>query len=77
MAFGHMGPPVVAAFDPIFWLHHANVDRQMALFQAVFPTTYVEAYPAQSETYTIAAGDVLDTNTREMLQFPLSPNAEH
>ncbi len=23
----------VAAFDPIFWLHHCNVDRQLAIYQ--------------------------------------------
>lgn len=22
-----MGDPVTAALDPIFWLHHANIDR--------------------------------------------------
>lgn len=22
---GHMSPPVVAAFDPIFWLHHGKL----------------------------------------------------
>ncbi len=30
---GHMTYPEVAAFDPIFFLHHANVDRLLALWQ--------------------------------------------
>ena len=42
---GHMGDPAVAAFDPIFWLHHCNVDRLLALWQAVYPNTYVSPGP--------------------------------
>ena len=42
---GHMGDPAVAAFDPIFWFHHCQVDRVLALWQAVYPDTYVSAGP--------------------------------
>ncbi|KAK0639801.1 hypothetical protein B0T16DRAFT_337781 [Cercophora newfieldiana] len=35
---GHIKPTEWSAFDPIFWLHHANVDRLWALWQAVYPT---------------------------------------
>lgn len=48
-AQGHMADLGTAAFDPIFWLHHCNVDRQLAMYQAsngkghwwdgAFPTT--------------------------------------
>jgi hypothetical protein len=31
---GHMGSVQFAAFDPIFWCHHANVDYQWARWQA-------------------------------------------
>ncbi|KAI0318086.1 common central domain of tyrosinase-domain-containing protein [Amylostereum chailletii] len=31
---GHMADPAVAAFDPIFWLHHANIDRILSLWTA-------------------------------------------
>ncbi|CAM1508854.1 Fc.00g025930.m01.CDS01 [Cosmosporella sp. VM-42] len=31
--YGHMADLGVAAFDPIFWLHHCNVDRQLAIYQ--------------------------------------------
>ena len=34
---GHMAVVPVAAFDPIFWLHHANVDRLYAIWQALYP----------------------------------------
>jgi tyrosinase len=30
---GHMSDPAVAAFDPIFWLHHCNIDRLFAMWQ--------------------------------------------
>lgn len=33
--------PEVAGFDPIFWLHHANVDRIFALWQALYPDSYI------------------------------------
>lgn len=30
---GHMGIIEVSAFDPVFWFHHANMDRIFALYQ--------------------------------------------
>ncbi|KAK0712469.1 common central domain of tyrosinase-domain-containing protein [Lasiosphaeria miniovina] len=32
---GHMTEVPVAGFDPIFYMHHANVDRQFAIWQAI------------------------------------------
>jgi len=34
---GNMTSQEIAAFDPIFWLHHCNIDRLMALWQAGHP----------------------------------------
>ncbi|KAH7073183.1 common central domain of tyrosinase-domain-containing protein [Paraphoma chrysanthemicola] len=34
---GHMGAVTTAAFDPIFWLHHCQVDRYFAIWQGVNP----------------------------------------
>ncbi|GJD05469.1 tyrosinase [Colletotrichum higginsianum] len=31
--YGHMTDLGFADFDPIFWLHHSNVDRQLAIYQ--------------------------------------------
>ncbi|KAF5719305.1 tyrosinase precursor (monophenol monooxygenase) [Fusarium globosum] len=31
---GHMNDPSTAAFDPIFWMHHAQIDRLFAIWQA-------------------------------------------
>ncbi|KAG5175355.1 hypothetical protein JKP88DRAFT_250260 [Tribonema minus] len=33
--FGHMYHPPYSSFDPVFWLHHCNVDRQLALWEAL------------------------------------------
>ncbi|EPS40514.1 hypothetical protein H072_5644 [Dactylellina haptotyla CBS 200.50] len=38
---GFMTNPRVAAFDPIFWLHH-NVDRMFAMWQAANPTLEIQ-----------------------------------
>jgi len=38
---GHMYYLDFSSFDPIFWLHHANVDRLLAMYQAVSSNTYV------------------------------------
>ncbi|KAI2628592.1 common central domain of tyrosinase-domain-containing protein [Hypoxylon sp. NC1633] len=32
---GHMSDVPVAAFDPLFWLHHCNVDRLLSIWQAL------------------------------------------
>lgn len=34
---GHMTYIRFAAFDPVFWLHHCNVDRQFAILQVLNP----------------------------------------
>lgn len=35
---GHMSFPPVAVNDPVFWLHHCNVDRLWAIWQRKSPT---------------------------------------
>ncbi|KAJ7864196.1 hypothetical protein B0H13DRAFT_1637792 [Mycena leptocephala] len=40
---GHMSWPQTAAFYPIFWLHHANVNRLFSLWSAVNPGVWVTA----------------------------------
>ncbi|KAF2272084.1 Di-copper centre-containing protein [Westerdykella ornata] len=67
MAPAHMVPVAVSAFDPVFWMHHANVDRYLAIWQAIYPDTYVEQCNAGSETWTIKLNDSLAANS------PLTP----
>ncbi|KAG8960489.1 hypothetical protein FRC00_000213 [Tulasnella sp. 408] len=52
---GHMGDPAVAAFDPIFYLHHANVDRIFALWQAINPSVWVSQGPGGRGTFSLPA----------------------
>ena len=65
---GHMTYNNFAAFDPVFYLHHANVDRLFALWQAMNPGSYIgNTNQGNTETYTINANQPIDGNT------PLSP----
>ncbi|KAK6526167.1 hypothetical protein TWF281_011202 [Arthrobotrys megalospora] len=38
---GIMGLISYAAFDPMFWLHHNNIDRMLAIWQAANPGKYL------------------------------------
>ncbi|KAG8995528.1 hypothetical protein FRB94_008947 [Tulasnella sp. JGI-2019a] len=60
---GDMSDPAVAAFDPIFWLHHANVDRMLALWQSLNPGVWVTQGTAEDGTWTMAANSKVDTTT--------------
>ncbi|KAI9775145.1 MAG: hypothetical protein M1839_001396 [Geoglossum umbratile] len=64
---GHMGVVDYSAFDPIFWLHHCMVDRAVAIWQALWPNSWVETHQALTGTFTIAQGD------SEGPQSPLTP----
>ncbi|CAI6332791.1 unnamed protein product [Periconia digitata] len=60
---GHMAPAGATAFDPVFWLHHATVDRQIAIWQKLNPDSYMNACFAMNPTWTINWGDDLDENS--------------
>ena len=53
---GHMSVLSTAAFDPIFWLHHCNVDRLFALWQTIYPNSYGSSQIAPATTWTIPKG---------------------
>ena len=57
---GHMTYLDYSAFDPSFFLHHAMIDRCFALWQAIYPDSYVEPMAAIEQTFTIRVGDVKD-----------------
>ena len=51
-----------SAFDPIFWFHHCNVDRLMAIYQASHPSVYLT--PARhSRTYALPGPGTDDLST--------------
>ena len=52
-----------SAFDPVFFLHHANVDRLFAMWQALFPDSWISPSKAIVNSFTTSAGDVQDSKT--------------
>src|SRR6266480_3220044 len=65
---GHMAIIDVSSFDPIFWMHHAMVDRCFALWQVTYPQTYVEPYAQSVPSYWYDVDQVLD-ETSNLLPF--------
>jgi predicted metal-binding membrane protein len=53
---GWTGDPDTAAQDPIFWLHHANIDRLWWLWQQTHATLTDPAWRRQSFDFVDAAG---------------------
>jgi len=39
-SYGHMSSVPIAAFDPIFWFHHSNIDRLVAIWQGLYPSKW-------------------------------------
>jgi tyrosinase len=60
---GDMGFVPTAAFDPIFWLHHAMVDRAFAFRQALYPHEWVQPWSEVGDTYTYARGTIEDSTS--------------
>ena len=60
---GHMTYLDYSAFDPAFWLHHAMMDRCFALWQKLYPNSYVEPMKAIEQTFTIKVGDLKDDSS--------------
>lgn len=61
---GDMAYLWVAAQDPIFFLHHANVDRIFAIWQAIYPNSWItEGQVTSLGKYDIAPNTTEDANT--------------
>ncbi|TVY83497.1 Tyrosinase [Lachnellula suecica] len=60
---GHMSVTDYSAFDPLFMLHHANIDRLFAMWQVLNPDSYVVPTPAATNTYNFKAGQTLDSQS--------------
>ncbi|RMZ83529.1 hypothetical protein DV737_g1601, partial [Chaetothyriales sp. CBS 132003] len=71
--YGHMADPTMAGFDPIFWLHHANVDRQLAMWQALYLDSYVQAEVNNYGSYYELKGST-DTGSTPLAPFHNSDN---
>jgi tyrosinase len=64
---GHMGIIEVSAFDPIFWFHHCNMDRIVAMYQHRYPDTWVEDSEQAMGSYAVKKGSSLGVDS------PLAP----
>jgi hypothetical protein len=64
---GQMAYSETAAFDPIFFLQHANVDRLFAEWQELNPHEWVQRAINPQSTFTSPAGILVDSQT------PLTP----
>ncbi|KAK6535806.1 hypothetical protein TWF281_000057 [Arthrobotrys megalospora] len=65
---GHMSSVPYSSFDPIFFLHHTNVDRLFALYQGINPKNYVTPQRNGGGTYGINP-DRTDTSTSYLEPF--------
>ncbi|KEZ46437.1 Tyrosinase [Scedosporium apiospermum] len=64
---GHMGALDVSAMDPVFWLHHSNVDRIWAMWQDLNQDEFMSPRPAPFSNFTVRRGSTEDA------QSPLTP----
>jgi tyrosinase len=52
------------AFDPIFFLHHCNVDRLLSIWSALHPGVEVDKEQNdQAGTFTMSPDTLVDENT--------------
>jgi len=58
-----MSSPDVAAFDPVFWFHHVNVDRLVSLWSARNPKVKVNQEVNHGSNFTLSANAMLNENT--------------
>ncbi|GAW18089.1 hypothetical protein ANO14919_075600 [Xylariales sp. No.14919] len=65
--WGHLAIIAYSSFDPLFFLHHANVDRIFAMWQVIHNDTYVVPTAAVYASHTQNQGDIED------IQTPLKP----
>ncbi|KDR79498.1 hypothetical protein GALMADRAFT_208846 [Galerina marginata CBS 339.88] len=64
---GQMADPAVAAFDPIFFLHHCNVDRMLSLWSALNIGVWVSPGDSEDGSFTLPPEAPVDKTT------PLTP----
>lgn len=67
---GTMADLRVAAFDPIFYLHHANVDRLFAMWQALNPDSYITPTQNWPGSYYEPSGTWNSGNSSESAPLP-------
>ncbi|KAL9079513.1 MAG: hypothetical protein Q9157_001625 [Trypethelium eluteriae] len=71
---GHMTYLQYSAFDPVFWLHHAMVDRLFALWQVINPESFIEPAVQWQPTFTYAANTTEDGNSPSISDIQAAVN---
>lgn len=72
---GHMTIVPFSAFDPLFFLHHCNVDRIFALWQVLHPDAWIAPEVARVNSYTTSVGQLLDS-TSALTPFYANPDGD-
>ncbi|KAJ5346417.1 hypothetical protein N7541_008899 [Penicillium brevicompactum] len=72
---GHMGNVPVASFDPLFFLHHCNIDRLFAIWQALNPEKWLDNVDGDNATIRDSHGKQRAVNGDTPLQ-PFRRDAE-
>ncbi|EXK32645.1 hypothetical protein FOMG_11529 [Fusarium oxysporum f. sp. melonis 26406] len=66
---GHMSDVPVAAFDPIFWLHHVQIDLLLAIWQCLNPKLWFDnGQSGDSDTTGATASSVTDDKETDPLE---------
>lgn len=52
-----------AAFDPMFFLHHTNVDRLLAMWQAIYPNSFMTPGREPGGNWFLAPGQSINADT--------------
>lgn len=60
---GYMNQIAYSAFDPIFAMHHCNVDRAIAIWQKLYPSSWVTSAVQGAGTRTLAPFTNADSST--------------
>jgi tyrosinase len=61
----HMWNLRYSAFDPIFWLHHCNVDRLFAIWENLNSNYSIPSWSNKAQTFTMPSGIPTDADTRK------------
>lgn len=60
---GHMAYIPLSSFDPLFFLHHANVDRLVAIWQVLNNDSWISPMRAEEPTFAAPRGTLQDGST--------------
>lgn len=60
---GHMTIVPFSAFDPLFFLHHCMIDRLFAMWQGMYPNSWVQPNMARVNSYTTTVGQMLNSSS--------------